>query len=159
MIHLPFCSWRCSINPPVLSCRSFVSVFFAWQILAKWYALLQLMHVFPHAVHLDTLSHVLCELEPKPRQGSFLEMGLEPVLLQLEHVATNRSLNHHSSYLGHYSVADRQACLLYNRTDHTVMCCSLHSTENCQLIHINPKCSDERCQYCDRFLSVLLLGS
>ena len=29
-----------------------------------------------------------------------MEMGLEPVPLQLEHVATNRSRNHHSTHLG-----------------------------------------------------------
>ena len=31
----------------------------------------------------------------------FGEMGLEPVPLKLEHVATNRSRNHHSTHLDH----------------------------------------------------------
>ena len=32
-----------------------------------------------------------------------MEMGLEPVPLQLEHVATNRSRNHHSTYLDRWN--------------------------------------------------------
>ena len=45
-------------------------------------------------------------------EGLGIEMGLEPVPLQLEHVATNRSRDHHSIYLGQNSVAGRQARLL-----------------------------------------------
>ena len=36
-------------------------------------------------------------------------MGLEPLPLQLEHAATNRSRNHHSTQLGQNSVAGKQA--------------------------------------------------
>ena len=41
-----------------------------------------------------------------------IEMGLEPAALQLEHVATNRSRNHHSTHLGQNNVAGRQASLV-----------------------------------------------
>ena len=88
-----------------------------------------------------------------------IEMRLEPVPLQLEHFATNRSRNHHSTHLGQNSVAGRQARLLQILDDHTVMRCSLLSTKGCQLMPTNPRCSGERCQYCDRFMSILLLRS
>ena len=39
------------------------------------------------------------------------------------------------------------------------MRCSLLSSKGCQLMPTNPRCSGERCQYCDRFMSVLLLRS
>ena len=40
----------------------------------------------------------LTEVEKSVLQ-SHKEMGLESVLLQLEHIATNRSRNHHSTHL------------------------------------------------------------
>ena len=40
------------------------------------------------------------------------EMGLEPVPLHFEHIATNQSRNHYSTHLGQNSVAGGQARFL-----------------------------------------------
>ena len=82
--------------------------------------------------------------------------GLKPNLVSM---TTNRSRNHHSTHLGQNSIAGRQARLLQILNDHTVMRCSLLSSKGCQLMQTNPRCSGERCKYCDRIMSVLLLRS
>ena len=38
-----------------------------------------------------------------------IEMGLDPAPVQLEHITTNRSRNHHITHLGQYGAAGRQA--------------------------------------------------
>ena len=86
-------------------------------------------------------------------------MRLEPFPLQLENVARNQSRNNHSIQLGQISVAGRQARLFQILNEHIVMRCSLLITKNYQLMPTKPKYSGERCQYCVRFMSVLLLGS